>query len=231
MQTIARLNDPSLFTGRCLVGGKWIAAETSSAIEVANPATGEIIGNQAIAAGARAFGRWGRRTAAERAALLEHWHDLVLQSAENLALLMTLEEGKPLAESRAEISYGASFTLRARFFEPTLLTEATRDMLLASEEMFGPVAPLFRFRTEEEAIEIANDTPYGLAAYLYTRDVGRCFRLSDALEVGMVGINSGAVSYAGAPFGVVKESGLGREGSHHGIEEFLEMKTLHFGGL
>jgi succinate-semialdehyde dehydrogenase/glutarate-semialdehyde dehydrogenase len=121
--------------------------------------------------------------------------------------------------------------LGKRYFEPTLLTEATCDMLVAGEETFGPVVPLFRFRTEEEAIEMANDTPYGLAAYLYTRDVARCFRVADALEVGMIGINSGSVSYAAAPFGGVKESGLGREGSHHGIEEFLEMKTLHFGGL
>ena len=104
-------------------------------------------------------------------------------------------------------------------------------MLIAVEETFGPVAPLFRFRTEEEAIEMANDTPYGLAAYLYTRDVARCFRVADGLEVGMIGINRGSVSYAAAPFGGVKESGLGREGAHHGIEEFLEMKTLHFGGL
>jgi succinate-semialdehyde dehydrogenase / glutarate-semialdehyde dehydrogenase len=111
------------------------------------------------------------------------------------------------------------------------LAEATCDMLIAGEETFGPVAPLFRFRTEEEAIEMANDTPYGLAAYLYTRDVARCFRVADALEVGMIGINSGSVSYAAAPFGGVKESGLGCEGSHHGIEEFLETKTLHFGGL
>jgi succinate-semialdehyde dehydrogenase/glutarate-semialdehyde dehydrogenase len=479
------LSDPSFFTDRCLVGGKWIAAEKGAAIEVANPVTGEVLGgvpncgrqetDEAIAAATHAFVPWSRRTAADRAALLERWHDLVLQSVEDLALLMTLEQGKPLGESRAEVSYGASFikwfaeearrvhgelipapsangrilvqkqpigvvaaitpwnfpnamitrkaapalaagctvvikpseltpysalalgvlaeragipagvinivtgdaaeigvaltgnpevrkltftgstrvgkllmaqsastvkrvglelggnapflifddadieaavagvmaskfrnggqtcvcanrilvqsgvydalverlteaistlrvgdgraegttigpminsaaiakierhvadakakgariavggrTLKTYFFEPTLLTEATRDMLFASEETFGPVAPLFRFRTEEEAIEIANDTPYGLAAYLYTRDVARCFRVADALEVGMIGINSGAVSYAGAPFGGVKESGLGREGSHHGIDEFLEVKTLHFGGL
>jgi succinate-semialdehyde dehydrogenase/glutarate-semialdehyde dehydrogenase len=111
-------------------------------------------------------------------------------------------------------------TLGVRFFEPTLLVEATSDMLLASEQTIGPVASLFRFRAEEEAIEIANDTPYGLAAYLYMRNV--CFRVADALEVGMVGIS---VSYAGAPFGGVEESGLGREGSHHGIEEFLEIDT------
>ena len=122
-------------------------------------------------------------------------------------------------------------TLRARFFEPTLLTEATRNMLLASEETFGPVAPLFRFRTEEEAIEIANDTPYGLAAYLYARDVGRCFRVSDALEVGMVGINSGTVSYAGAPFGGVKDQAWDAKGRITALRNSSKMKTLHFGGL
>jgi succinate-semialdehyde dehydrogenase/glutarate-semialdehyde dehydrogenase len=149
----------------------------------------------------------------------------------NSAAIAKIERHVADAKAKgARIAVGGR-TLKTRFFEPTLLTEATRDMLFASEETFGPVAPLFRFRTEEEAIEIANDTPYGLAAYLYTRDVARCFRVADALEVGMIGINSGAVSYAGAPFGGVKESGLGREGSHHGIDEFLEVKTLHFGGL
>jgi succinate-semialdehyde dehydrogenase / glutarate-semialdehyde dehydrogenase len=484
MQTITTLNDPSLITGRCLIGGSWVEAVGGASIAVENPANGEILGcvpdcgraetDMAIAAAARAFGPWSGKAVGERATLLERWHDLVLESSDDLALLMTLEQGKPLAESRAEISYGASFikwfaeearrvhgetipsasangrilvqkqpvgvaaitpwnfpnamitrkaapalaagcsvvikpseltpfsalvlgvlaeragipagvinivtgdaaaigvaltesptvrkltftgstrvgkllmaqsastvkrlglelggnapflifddadiemaiagvmvskfrnggqtcvsanrvlvqsgvydafasglaqaisTLRVgdgladgtnigpminsaaiakierhvsdatakgarvatggralgkRYFEPTLLTEATVDMLIAGEETFGPVAPLFRFRTEEEAIEMANDTPYGLAAYLYTRDVARCFRVADALEVGMIGINSGSVSYAAAPFGGVKESGLGREGSHHGIEEFLEMKTLHFGGL
>jgi succinate-semialdehyde dehydrogenase / glutarate-semialdehyde dehydrogenase len=149
----------------------------------------------------------------------------------NRAAIAKIERHVADAKAKgARIAVGGR-TLKTRFFEPTLLTEATRDMLFASEETFGPVAPLFRFRTEEEAIEIANDTPYGLAAYLYTRDVARCFRVADAVEVGMIGINSGAVSYAGAPFGGVKESGLGREGSHHGIDEFLEVKTLHFGGL
>jgi len=114
------------------------------------------------------------------------------------------------------------------YFQPTVLSQATEDMLLASEETFGPVAALFRFSSEAEAIRRANDTPYGLAAYIFTLDVNRAFRVSEALESGMVGVNTGVISSAVAPFGGVKESGLGREGSHHGIDEFLEVQTLHF---
>ena len=99
------------------------------------------------------------------------------------------------------------------------------------EETFGPVAPLFRFRTEEEAIRLANDTPFGLAAYFYARDVGRIFRVAEALESGMVGINEGLISTEVAPFGGVKESGLGREGSRYGIEEYLEVKYILLGGI
>jgi succinate-semialdehyde dehydrogenase/glutarate-semialdehyde dehydrogenase len=112
-----------------------------------------------------------------------------------------------------------------------VLKNATVEMLIAREETFGPVAPLFRFTTEDQAIDWSNDTPFGLASYLYTRDISRAFRVAEALEFGMVGINAGSVSTTAAPFGGIKESGLGREGSHHGIEEFLEMKTLHLGGL
>ncbi|TKV70529.1 NAD-dependent succinate-semialdehyde dehydrogenase [Rhizobium sp. AU243] len=117
------------------------------------------------------------------------------------------------------------------FYEPTVLKGATVDMKIATEETFGPVAPLFRFESEEEVVNMSNDTPFGLASYLYTRDIGRAFRVAEELEFGMVGINSGSVSTTAAPFGGIKESGLGREGSHHGIEEFLEMKTLHIGGI
>jgi succinate-semialdehyde dehydrogenase/glutarate-semialdehyde dehydrogenase len=115
-----------------------------------------------------------------------------------------------------------------QYYQPTVLSGASEEMLLASEETFGPVAALFRFDTEAEAIRRANDTPYGLAAYIFTGDVNRAFRVSEALESGMVGVNTGMISSAVAPFGGVKESGLGREGSHHGIDEFLEVQTLHF---
>ncbi|MCB1519986.1 MAG: NAD-dependent succinate-semialdehyde dehydrogenase [Hyphomicrobiaceae bacterium] len=117
------------------------------------------------------------------------------------------------------------------FFEPTILTGVTPDMQVAREETFGPVAPLFKFDDEAEVIRLANATQFGLAAYFYARDIGRVWRVAEALEFGMVGINEGMISTELAPFGGVKESGLGREGSHHGIEEFVEMKYLMMGGL
>jgi len=117
------------------------------------------------------------------------------------------------------------------FFEPTILLDVTTDMRIAHEETFGPVAPLFSFVSEEQAVALANDTPYGLASYFFSRDVGRVWRVSEALEYGMVGINTGIMSTESAPFGGVKESGIGREGSKYGIEEYLEMKYLCLGGL
>jgi succinate-semialdehyde dehydrogenase/glutarate-semialdehyde dehydrogenase len=104
-------------------------------------------------------------------------------------------------------------------------------MLLAREETFGPVAPLFRFRSEDEAVALANATQFGLAAYFYARDIGRVWRVAERLDYGIIGINEGIISTEVAPFGGVKESGLGREGSHHGVEEFLEMKYMFMGGL
>ena len=118
-----------------------------------------------------------------------------------------------------------------QYTRPVVLGEATTEMLLASEETFGPVAPLFRFETEEEAIAIANGTPFGLAAYFYTDNLNRSWRVAEALEFGMVGLNTGLISTEVAPFGGVKQSGVGREGSQLGIEEYLEVKTLHVGGL
>ncbi|MCI5142749.1 MAG: NAD-dependent succinate-semialdehyde dehydrogenase [Candidatus Electrothrix sp. ATG1] len=117
------------------------------------------------------------------------------------------------------------------FFEPTILLDVTTDMQIAYEETFGPVAPLFSFSTEEEAIALANDTPYGLASYFFSRDIGRCWRVSEALEYGMVGVNTGIMSTESAPFGGIKESGIGREGSKYGIDEYLEQKYLCLGGI
>ncbi len=117
------------------------------------------------------------------------------------------------------------------FFEPTILLDVTTDMKIAYEETFGPVAPLFSFSTEEEAVAMANDTPYGLASYFFSRDTGRCWRVSEALEYGMVGVNTGIMSTESAPFGGIKESGIGREGSKYGIEEYLELKYLCLGGI
>ncbi|HJW12747.1 MAG TPA: NAD-dependent succinate-semialdehyde dehydrogenase [Albitalea sp.] len=118
-----------------------------------------------------------------------------------------------------------------RFFAPTVLANATSDMLCAREETFGPVAPVFRFKTEDEAVALANATEFGLASYFYSRDVGRIFRVAEALEYGMVGINTGLISTAEVPFGGVKQSGLGREGSHHGIDDYVEIKYLCLGDL
>jgi succinate-semialdehyde dehydrogenase/glutarate-semialdehyde dehydrogenase len=126
---------------------------------------------------------------------------------------------------------GRRHPLGGTFFEPTILTGVTPDMAVAREETFGPVAPLFRFETEDEAIRIANDTEFGLSAYFYSRDIGRIWRVAEAIEAGMVGINEGIISTAVAPFGGVKESGLGREGSKYGIEDYLEIKYLCMGGL
>jgi len=121
--------------------------------------------------------------------------------------------------------------LDSRYADPVVLTGATTDMRLAGEETFGPVAPIFRFETEEEALAIANGTPFGLAAYFFTRDLARAFRVGEALEFGMVGLNTGLISHAEAPFGGIKTSGMGREGAHEGIEEYLETKTFQIAGL
>ena len=126
---------------------------------------------------------------------------------------------------------GARHALGGQFFQPTVLTGVTGAMKIAHEETFGPVAPLFRFSDEAEAVEMANDTPYGLAAYFFSRDIGRCWRVAEALEYGMVGINEGIISNAAAPFGGMKESGNGREGSKYGMDDYLEIKYLCMGGI
>ncbi|MER8554225.1 MULTISPECIES: NAD-dependent succinate-semialdehyde dehydrogenase [unclassified Mesorhizobium] len=487
MTKIGMFNDSDLFRQQALIGGVWWDAETKGVVDVIDPASQSVLGTvpemaenetrAAIDAAAEAFKGWKKRTHAERAGFLERWHDLIRQHEQDLALLLTLEQGKPLAEALAEIRYGASFvkwfaeearriggstipsptadrrilvlkepvgvcaiitpwnfpnamitrkvapalaagctvvikpseftpfsalalgvladragipagvinivtgmpaeigkelmaneTVRkisftgstrvgallmrgaadsikrlslelggnapfivfddadldkaiegviaskfrnggqtcvcanrilvqegvyAAFAEklsqrvtrmrvgagtdegteigpminaaaidkierhiadaqakgaqiiaqsetvpegkqyarPVVLGEATTEMLLASEETFGPVAPLFRFETEEEAIAIANGTPFGLAAYFYTDNLQRSWRVAEALEFGMVGLNTGMISTEVAPFGGVKQSGVGREGSQLGIEEYLEVKTLHVGGL
>jgi succinate-semialdehyde dehydrogenase / glutarate-semialdehyde dehydrogenase len=481
------LQDSRLFRQACYVDGAWVDASASGAIEVDNPATGDIVGtvprlgkadtSRAIAAAARAFPAWRRTTAKARAVVLRRWFELMMANQEDLARLMTIEQGKPLAESRGEVAYAASFlewfgeeakrvygdtipghqpdkrivvikepigvvacitpwnfplamiTRKAgpaiaagctvvlkpasqtpfsalalaelaeragvprgvfnvitgsateiggeltanpavrklsftgstetgkvlmaqcaatvkklslelggnapfivfgdadldaavegailskyrntgqtcvcanrllvqdsvydafaaklaaavrkltpapgveegatqgpliddravekveshiadatskgaevlvggkrharggRFFEPTVLTGVTPAMAVAREETFGPVAPLFRFATDEDAIALANDTEFGLAAYFYGRDIGRIWRVAEALEYGIVGINTGIISTEVAPFGGVKESGIGREGSKYGIEEFLEVKYLCLGGI
>jgi|TARA_B100001971_G_scaffold63193_1_gene58188 succinate-semialdehyde dehydrogenase/glutarate-semialdehyde dehydrogenase len=136
-----------------------------------------------------------------------------------------------LAEGAGVLTGGRRHALGRTYYEVTVLTDVTPDMAIHGEEIFGPVAPLFRFSTEDEAVAIANDTEYGLAAYFYAADMGRIWRVSEGLEYGMVGVNTGLISTEVAPFGGFKESGIGREGSHHGLDEYLETKYVAIGGI
>jgi succinate-semialdehyde dehydrogenase/glutarate-semialdehyde dehydrogenase len=151
----------------------------------------------------------------------------------DMAAVAKMEEhiNDALSKGARLVLGGSRHTLGGSFFEPTIICDVTSEMLVAKEETFGPLAPVFRFDTEAEAIQMANDTEFGLASYFYTRDIGRVWRVSEGLEYGMVGINTGLVSTEVAPFGGVKESGIGREGSKYGIEEFLEIKYLCMGGI
>jgi len=126
---------------------------------------------------------------------------------------------------------GKRHALGGTFFEPTVITDVTKDMAVAREETFGPLAPIFRFETEEEAVALANATEYGLACYFYTRDLGRTFRVAEALQYGQVGINAGVITTEVAPFGGVKESGVGREGSKYGCDDYLNIKYMCIGGV
>ncbi|KIZ39204.1 MULTISPECIES: NAD-dependent succinate-semialdehyde dehydrogenase [Rhodopseudomonas] len=136
-----------------------------------------------------------------------------------------------LSHGAKVITGGKRHALGGTFFEPTVLADVPAGALVAREETFGPLAPVFRFKTEDEVIKLANDTPFGLASYFYSRDLGRVWRVSEALETGMVGVNSGLITTEVAPFGGVKESGLGREGSHHGMEEYVEIKYVMMAGI
>lgn len=129
------------------------------------------------------------------------------------------------------VAGGKRHALGQTFFEPTVLTGVTPDMLVAREETFGPVAPLFRFKTEEEVIKLANDTEFGLASYFYARDLGRVWRVAEAIETGIVGVNTGIISTEVAPFGGVKQSGVGREGSIYGIDDYLDVKYICMSGI
>ncbi|MCS3419505.1 succinate-semialdehyde dehydrogenase/glutarate-semialdehyde dehydrogenase [Pseudomonas sp. BIGb0450] len=151
----------------------------------------------------------------------------------NAAALAKVEAhvGDALEKGAKLLCGGRRHALGGTFFEPTILTEAHGEMLIAQEETFGPVAACFRFKDEAEVLQRANDTPFGLSAYFYSRDIGRVWRMAEGLEAGMVGINEGIISTEVAPFGGIKESGLGREGSKYGLEDYLEIKYLLMGGL
>jgi len=146
----------------------------------------------------------------------------------NKAAIEKVEEHiKDAVTKGAKVTVGGHrHSLGGTFFEPTILTGVTSDMLVTNDETFGPVAPLFKFKDEADVIHQANDTIFGLASYFYARDLGRVYRVAEALEYGMVGINTGLISTEVAPFGGVKQSGQGREGSSHGTEDYLEMKYL-----
>lgn len=151
----------------------------------------------------------------------------------NNAAISKVEQlvGDAVAKGAKALIGGNKSTAGERFFEPTILTGVTEDMDIFSNEIFGPVAPLFKFKTEEEAVAMANNTPFGLASYFYSQNIARIWRVSEALEYGMVGINEGIISSEVAPFGGVKESGSGREGSQYGIDEYVEIKYMCMGGL
>jgi succinate-semialdehyde dehydrogenase/glutarate-semialdehyde dehydrogenase len=136
-----------------------------------------------------------------------------------------------LSKGAQKIVGGNRSDLGAQFFEPTILTNVSGEMRVFREEIFGPIAPLFKFSTEEEAIQMANDTEFGLACYFYARDIGRVWRVAEALEYGIVGINEGIISNEMAPFGGVKESGQGREGSKYGLDDYVEIKYMLMGGI
>ncbi len=136
-----------------------------------------------------------------------------------------------LAKGARVLVGGERHALGNTFFQPTVIADATEEMLIATDETFGPVAALFRFNHEQEAVDAANATEFGLAAYFYSRDLSRVFRVSRALQSGMVGVNAGLVTTEVAPFGGVKDSGIGREGSSHGIDDYLSLKYVSLGGL
>jgi len=198
-----QLSDPGLMKDRCYLGGEWVAAA-----------------------------RLGQAVSAMK---VENGLDagVVQGPLIDMAAVEKVEEHIADAlDNGARIVVGGNrHPLGGTWFEPTVLADVTPDMKVAREETFGPVAPLFRFEGEDEAVAMANDTEFGLASYFYSRDIGRIWRVSEGLEYGMVGVNSGILSAAEAPFGGVKESGIGREGSYQGLDEFLETKYLCMGGV
>ena len=136
-----------------------------------------------------------------------------------------------VAKGARVVTGGKRHALGGTFYEPTILADTSPDMKIFAEETFGPIAPLFRFKTDDEVVELANRTEFGLASYFYSRDIGRIWRVAEQLEYGMVGVNTGLITTEVAPFGGVKQSGFGREGSKYGVEDFVEVKYICMGGI
>ncbi|SCW94408.1 succinate-semialdehyde dehydrogenase / glutarate-semialdehyde dehydrogenase [Sphingobium faniae] len=216
-------------------------ADVEAAVQGALAAKYRNTGQACVAANrvlvqSRIYGRFARRLAEETARLkvgAGTEPNVVLGPLINPDAVAKVEEhiSDAVAKGAKVIAGGKRHQLGGTFFEPTVLTDVPRDALIFSDETFGPVAPLFKFEDEQEAIRLANDTLFGLAAYFYARDVGRIFRVARALEFGIVGVNEGFISTEVAPFGGVKASGLGREGSKYGIDDYVEIKYIALGGL
>ena len=148
------------------------------------------------------------------------------------SLNKVLDQVKDAVNTGAKIAIGGDIhSLGGNFFQPTILSNVTTKAKITYEETFGPVAPLYKFKSDKEVIQLANDTPYGLASYFYSRDIGRIWRVAEALEYGMVGVNTGLTTKAEIPFGGVKESGLGREGSRYGLDDYLDIKYISMAGI
>lgn len=224
------ISDMKLVREQCYINGKWCDADSGDTLDVTNKATGEVLGSvpkmgsdetRRAAAVAKMTVGDGLKGETQQGPLIE------------MAAVEKVEEHIQSAiDGGAKIALGGKrHALGGTFFEPTVLTGVTQKMKIAREETFGPVAPLFPFKTEEEAIGYANDTEFGLASYFYSRDIGRIWRVMEALEYGIVGINEGIISTEAAPFGGIKESGIGREGSKYGIDDFVEIKYALLGGI
>ena len=146
--------------------------------------------------------------------------------------MKVMDQVRDAVNQGAKIAVGGDVhSLGGNFFQPTVLSNVTNKAKITYEETFGPVAPLYKFSSDEEVIKMANDTPYGLASYFYSRDIGRIWRVAEALEYGMVGVNTGLTTKAEIPFGGVKESGLGREGSKYGLDDYLNIKYISMAGI
>lgn len=218
-----QLRDPQLFKQQCYLNGQWVCASNSLTSTVYNPYDGTLIGTVPQLDSAQV-----------QQAIVGNGLESGVTMGPLINDAAVAKVKLHIADATAQgalVQYGTLPQTGSRLFEPHVLTEMTEEMLVAQEETFGPLAPLFRFSHEEEVIERANHTDSGLAAYCYTQSLARAWRLSEALEVGIVGINEGLISTTVAPFGGIKESGFGREGAKQGLDEYLEVKYTLMGGL